>query len=168
MKKLMMSFAVMMTLVAAANAEARSLKFKETSTFTKFDFQNASSLSEKKIRQGSVTVSHATNSITIVLNPAFYCPPNMMCAQVMPRPIEYTAQNMQATQGNCGETIYSALTDKLPVDGLRVEITVVDHSTDHCKYFAPVAATETKLELTYPRGPNGGPERHQFEGNKLN
>lgn len=164
MKKIMMSFAILMAVVAASQADARALETSTSAQITKFDFQNASSLSERKIQQGTITVNVLSKSLTLTLNPSFYCPPNLMCAQVMPRPMAYTASNYVVSTGSCGETIYSAVDDRLPVDGLRIALTVVDHSSDTCKYFAPIAMTEITLEKTSPRGVY---ERHQFEAEAL-
>lgn len=165
MKKLIVSAAVMMTVIAASQSEARSLQVTQTASLTKFDFQNASSLSNKRIKDGSVQIHFYEKTITLKLNPSFYCPPNLMCAQVMPRQIVYQVNNFTTSTGPCNERVYMALDDRRPVDGMMTSITVIDNSTNTCKYFAPVASTEVTLEVGHPRG---GVERHQFEAEKLN
>lgn len=166
MKKLILSAAVLMSTIAAVQSEARSIQTTQRATLTKFDFQNASTLSDRRIKSGTVAVNYFDKNITLTLNPSFHCPQGMMCAQVMPRAIEFKASAMETTTGSCNEKILTAMTDDRDVDGNLVRLTVVDNRDNTCKYFAPIAMTEVELEIIQARG--NKQEIHKFEAGALN
>lgn len=165
MKKLILSAAVLMSTVAAVQSEARSLQNQISAQLTKFDIQNASSLSDNRIKNGTISVDLLSKNITLSLEPAFHCPKGMMCAQVMPRPIVFQAGGLQMTTGSCNESIMTAMTDNRDVDGNLVRLTVVDNSNNTCRYFAPIASTEVQLDIVTTRDAQ---EAHRFEAGKLN
>ncbi len=170
MKKLIVSAALLLSVLAASQSEARSLQTALSANLTKFDFQNASALADRRIRSGTINVDLKNRILNLKLTPSFYCPPQMMCAQVMPRTISYELAGMEISTGSCGQTIYTALEDARPVDGNLTKLTVVDNRTNTCKYFAPISSTEITLELTGGRSfeSSGATELHQFEAELLN
>lgn len=166
MKKILLSVTVLMCTLAAMKSEARSPKMAESAKLTKFDFQNSSILSEKRISQGNIAITHFDNGIRLILNPSFHCPKGMMCAQVMPRAIEFEAGNLEVTIGNCNERVYTAISDNRPTDGNYTRLTVVDNRSNTCRHFAPISMTEVELETISARGNHQ--EIHKFEAEALN
>lgn len=164
-KKMTLTAAVMMTLVAGIAAEARLTNQSVSARLTKMEIQPNSSLSQYRINSGNVVLNFTTQEINLVLNRSFYCPQGKMCAQVMPSPLQFHVKNMEITVGHCQETIMTGLIDRLPVDGTRTEIQVVDNTTNKCMTYLPLPETEVTLKLTSPRNTE---ETHVFTGEKLN
>ena len=103
--------------------------------------------------------------LTVELQPAFFCPANMMCAQVMPETLKYAVAIQKIEIGNCQETIYSGVQDGSISDGLKIGITVIDNSTNTCPTF--VALEGTEVTLTIQGGFLPINEEHRFGGQLL-
>jgi hypothetical protein len=117
---------------------------------TRFEFQGDDVFS-KKIETGTVTIHRAEKQISIYLVGENNCPKGAMCAAfVGPRVYEYQAKLISTKRNACGALVYKALSDLRPVDGMRTEITVTDHSSDVCEYVIR-DVTEIELNVTLPR-----------------
>ena len=140
---------LILALVAATTFNASAFTRSGGSVeFTRISIQKGTLLAGKNITSGSVSVDlRGRGELTVNLQPAFFCPADMICPQVMPAAIQYSVELQKISTGTCGETIYSGSMGQNVADGIRTSITVVDHSTDECKYFAPIDATEVTLTL---------------------
>lgn len=156
-----------LTMIVGLQAEARSLKPYATAELKNIHFQTGTYLADKNITSGSVTIRYIRHQqITLSLQPAFHCPSKVLCAAVMPAPIEFTVPLQSTTVGGCNETIYTGEVNSMPVDGPRTKITVVDNRNNRCKHFRAIDPTEIRLELESPRPYRS--EAYNLVGNRLN
>src|SRR5687768_16459627 len=95
--------------VVGSVSRARSLKPSVLqSQLTFFRFQEKTFLASADINYGNVELNLRKKQLTLTLGPAFRCPPNMFCAQVMPEAIVYQLKLQKPVVGSCGEMIYTA------------------------------------------------------------
>lgn len=104
-------------------------------------------------RPGQTTfeINETTNTVKMQINREWYCPPNAVCAMVMPAPLIVELPVVAVKEKGCGIREFTALEDKRPVDGALRLIKIEDDSQSKCAY---VRAPELKaLYLTkfYPR-----------------
>ncbi len=148
-------------LIAAATFSASAAGSGGSIEFTRIEIEKGTLLAGKNITAGSVTVDlRGRGELTVKLQPAFFCPKDVICPEVMPAAIEYSVELQNISTGSCGETVYSGVMGQNVADGIRTAITVVDHSSDKCKYFAPIDATEVTLSLQGGFVPED--EKHEF------
>ena len=149
----------------ALNASAFST-MGGSSEFTRIQVQKGSHLEGQNIASGAVRVDlRGRGYLTVELQPAFFCPANMMCAQVMLETLKYAVAIQKIEIGNCQETIYSGVQDDSISDGLKIGITVIDNSTNTCPTF--VALEGTEVTLTIQGGFLPINEEHRFGGQLL-
>lgn len=127
---------------AGLEAGATSLQHTTSAVLTSFHMDAQSPLAQRRILGGSITINFASQEATLILNPAFYCPPNAMCAMVMPRPIEVTLPLKAAYNDRCGTQTYEAHINHLPVDGNLKSLTIKDNTNNRCPHFVALPATE--------------------------
>ncbi len=154
MKNLILALASVFTMGASAiplnmpvETDSTALASSISAKLMSFNLNDGSYLASKKINSGKVVIKYAdmTPQIVLALQPAFSCPPNMLCAMVMPPMIVNTFPLDSMQKGVCGEVTYTGVVDQTPVDGVRTEISVVDHSADTCDrvYEYPTEVTLT-------------------------
>ena len=124
--------------------------------------QPGSVLSKQNISYANVAVDFGAQQITLTLQARFHCPPGMMCAQVMPAPIEIHLPLVDVRTGSCGQRIYTAKVDHRPVDGAMKMIRVVDNTSFICKSL--IAVSPTVVTYSTETGRPHLVEHHRFEG----
>lgn len=113
-----------------------------TAEIVHFSPDQNSSLAQFNLQNGQVVMDG--NKVTLKLWEAQNCLPGTMCIAVMPRYVEFSA-NILETSNSCGSIYYHAVDDQTPVDGVRTEIVVVDHSKRLCRDFLAFK-TEVKMQ----------------------
>lgn len=122
-------------------ASARTPIRSQSATITHFSFAKGSSLSQMKISGGQISLDYFAGEVTLSLQPAFECPGKMICAQVMPAPIEVTLPLVHSFTDRCGTVHFTAKRDSRPVDGLNEVIRVSDHTRNTCPTLTILPAT---------------------------
>jgi hypothetical protein len=131
-----MKFFALFFLLAAGSAEAATLRPNLQEVLP-----NVSINGESTALVGRVTVDYRQHQIRLEL---FRDP----CGELTARPDEIRclalAMRVQTLEVplersylSCGSEVYSGQKDRTPMDGLRTEITVTDHSTRICKDIVP-------------------------------
>lgn len=158
---------ILLALIATAAFNASAFTATGGSAeFTRIQVQKGSMLERQNIASGAVRVDlRGRGYLTVELQPAFFCPDNMMCAQVMPETIKYAVAIQKIEIGNCQETIYSGVQDDSISDGMKVGITVIDNSTNTCEMFVALEGTEVTLKIEGGFMPIS--EEHHFGGQLL-
>ncbi len=142
-------FAVLAVLGAQAQAEPRGIS---QAPLNQFFFQPGSALAQRDISYGHVTVNRYERTITLKLQPAWHCPAGALCAMVMPQPIEIEVSGLQIRKGGCGETIYRAEENLLPVDGPHHSLEVIDNAYNYCEVY-PLIPIIVRYASEGPRSP---------------
>ena len=104
--------------------------------------------------------------ITLSIFPVFKCPQGLFCPAVAIayEPITFTVPMHKRFIGHCGEMIFTGRVDQRPVDGVMTDITVIDNTTNTCKTFVMLPATQVIVQRQSLLQAN--PERHVFSGNE--
>lgn len=113
-----------------------------TADIVHFSPDQTSPLAQFNIQKGQVSVEG--NKVTLKLWEVNNCKPGQICLAVMPRYLELAA-NIVDTGTSCGSIYYHAIDDKTLVDGTRIEITVIDHSSRVCRDIISFK-TEVKMQ----------------------
>jgi len=164
MKFAMISLALIFT---GLEAGATSIQQHLQARLTNFHMDAQSPLAQRRIANGFVQIDFNRQEATLILNPAFYCPPSAMCAMVMPRPIEVTVPLKAVYTDRCGTTTYEAEINRLPVDGNLASLVIEDNTQNRCPHFVALPATQvTYREAGGGRG-NYFDYTHTMTGNKL-
>lgn len=163
MQKLILALTVLAGL--QAHARTHNPKLNEFAELNKFQFQTGSSLAQRDISYGSVSVDTVSKKIRLVLQPAFHCPAGAMCAMVMPMAIEFEVPLQSIERGGCQEVIYKGAHNMMPVDGALTEITVTDNRNNMCESFAIIPLTEVQLHTQVPRPYRD--ENHVMQGESM-
>lgn len=114
------------------------------SNLTKFTLQQGSTLEQTGIVGGSLKIDQSNKNISLTLFGRNNCPPNAMCL-VGPMTFQYEAKLLTIETNNCGSIVYHATSNLLPVDGILTDIIVTDNTTNTCKTFVALPATEVVL-----------------------
>jgi len=151
-------FAALALVLGSSSALAAS------ADFTRLNLQPGGYLQQNRVTSGQIIVDTENKALTIVAQPAFYCPPGKFCAQVMPPALLLSVPLKSISTGPCGETIYSGSQDERPVDGLFQSIVVIDNKNLFCQTLVAVPPTT----VTYrAETPFGGVETDSFIASPL-
>ncbi len=84
---------------------------------------------------------------------SYKCPKGLFCPAIAIayEPVTYTVEKPVRYVGNCKELIFEGEVDQRRVDGSRTKITVIDNTTNICKTYVALPATQVVLELQGPR-----------------
>lgn len=145
MKKLILTLTLF---IAGAQAQALSILAPTyAANLNKFYMQVGTDLEQQDIRYGSLTVDVRNRQIRMELQPAMPpCPAPNACIQVMPMPVVVAAPLLSIKKGGCGETVYTAEKNMMPVDGALVQIQVIDNRNNYCEIF-PIIPTVVELHI---------------------
>lgn len=148
MKKLVITLSLL-TLIGAAQArtpmQPRTLKSEINSAFS----DKVGPLAGKKMLRGDIIVNQRARELTLYLELGLDCEPLMACPSYLKSEI-IKLQNMRGVKDSCGVETYSAELDKMPVDGIKEELTVVDYSKSTCPtpYYLPYVDTQIIYKTT--------------------
>jgi|GEM_PF-4519757 len=139
---------VMIGLLALVSAPvfASMLPFYQTQ-LDKFQFQPGSDLSKMHINHADVSVAPQYGSLTLTLNHEVKCVAGKMCPAISYAPLLYQVPTQVAQEGACHELIYSGVEDNRGNGGELIQITVTDNTTNTCKTYVALPATEVILEI---------------------
>ncbi len=160
MKKLIL-FAVLSVIGAQAQATPNGVRVAHLNTMY---FETGSTLAAKEIHYGHVSIDRFSRTIELKLQPAFHCPAGAVCAMVMPQMITIELPNLQVKKGGCGEVIYTAEKNLMPVDGPRRTLEVVDNRHNYCEIY-PIIPTVVRYTVETPRPYRQ--EEHQMHGDEF-
>jgi hypothetical protein len=119
---------------------------------SKLNVDEESHLYQVDFVDARVSIDQNSNKIVLKLQAAWSCPPNALCATVMPPEIVFEATLVNVESGVCGSIIYTAETDHRPVDGVLTQIVVIDNKENMCPTFAILNPTDVYLhEAWYDR-----------------
>lgn len=138
--------AALLTLFALS-AEARSMKASLDADIISHRFDPRSPLSELEITHSKVSVDFINDTIKLQFTLPWSCPPNALCAMVMPMRF-FEVANMVVEQDECGATQYIAEEDDRPVDGFFQRIVVTDLTTSTCPQPMIYPAIDTTINYT--------------------
>lgn len=138
--------ATLLTLFAL-NAEARSMKTSLDANIISHRFDPRSPLSELEITSSKVSIDFINDSIKLQFTLPWSCPPNALCAMVMPMRF-FEVANMTIEQNECGETQYIAQEDDRPADGMFQRIVITDLTTSICPQPMIYPALDTAINYT--------------------
>lgn len=114
---------------SAASADARSIRQDyESAEIIRSNIDAKSHLINERLDgTGQVYINRTTNKATLKLGRKFYCPPNQVCAEVMPEPVVIELPIIKINAGECNSVIYVAQIDKRPVDGMYEGLRITDN-----------------------------------------
>lgn len=166
MKVFILAIATLLSL----NTHARSMKTTLEAKLRTHHFDSRSPLAELEIVDSKVLLDFYNDKIELSFTLPWSCPPNALCAMVMPMRV-FSVETLDIETDDCGMTIYQAQQDDRPVDGLFQKITVRDHSNSSCPQIMIYPPLETSIEYTvkfYDRL-NGKPVEytHRFTADRL-
>lgn len=150
MNKLFFFFALILSLTTTNNSSARSILAAQKAEFTEIDFPL--DLSNPFI-SGNMTIDYINSKIKINLMTESICPANVFCdiSQIM---TTFSAPLISRKVGACGEFIYTAHENKMPVDGNDLTIIVTDNHFLKCKML-PLAPVVVKISKKFYDRLNG-------------
>lgn len=151
------------TLLFTTQAQARSVAVLETANLNRFAFQPGSDLASIEVDEAQVKIDYLNQEVTVSVQPRFSCPPNAVCAMVMPLPITYTAKLQSVSYNGCNQRVIEARTDKRLVDGFLTKITVTDSMPMVCDVFLP----NTQVDIEIEGGLLQFNEKHHLSGEAL-
>jgi hypothetical protein len=136
----------LLLIITGTKANATSLKPAAEARLKTFNFAEGSSLANSGITSGQIEINYVAGTVTLKLQPAFHCPAGMMCAMVMPAPIEISVPLTSRFVDRCGSEHYQGEEDLMPADGLKQVIRVTDHTRNTCPTFVVLPATSVSLQ----------------------
>lgn len=118
-----------------------------------------------QVQSGFVELDLAKREATLYLFVMHRCPPGRYCAQFMPAPFIAKLPIVTQKQTDCGTQIFTAKTDRRPVDGTAEFLEVTDNTANHCPTFNMLEATEATYRTWSAR--NNSDTWSRFSGNRL-
>lgn len=145
MKSLMM----MLIVVAAAAAEGQTpghqLQMKNFA-FQGAQFQGTGT--SLPVLGGTVAV--AAGQVDLAMQFRQACPPNALCADVMPTPFATRLPLVAVQPSLCGDRFIAQI-DRTPVDGVAEKIEIIDYSRATCEIMLPSIARAVYTRVSYDR-----------------
>ncbi len=146
----MKTLIIALSIAFTTQAQARTLNpetFVKTAQILTFDFDQDSSYSQREFVGGEIRVNAVTRHAVLTLQPAYYCPPNALCAPFVESiKIELPITNVE--KDGCNIRTYTAMKDERPVDGSLKELVIKDYSHSPCE-MVYVAPTTIQYTLKY-------------------
>jgi hypothetical protein len=96
------------------------------------------------IASGDIQINLSDRELSLSITNAVNCAAHTrICLSARPRVTQIDLPVVSLKKGVCGDVIYTAFSDAMPVDGLRETIVVTDHTGPTClRLIAPLAPTE--------------------------
>jgi hypothetical protein len=153
---------VALTGFAAVAADATSASKVYSADLTRF---NPDSLLDQSgsIIAGTLEVDLSLKEIRLTLSKRFRCPKNVICAQMMPAPVEIALAIVSDGDAGCGRRTLVARKDR--ADGTYEELRVTDNTKSSCSEFNTNSATE--IAYTHVDQPSAGQMVSTFEAGRL-
>lgn len=103
----------------------------------------------KRMISGDVIVNQKDRELTLFLVLGPVCTPLLACPSYMQNEV-IKLQNMKGAKDICGVETYSAELNKMPVDGIKQELIVVDYSKSTCPtpHYLPYVDTKITYKTT--------------------
>ncbi|MCB0366538.1 MAG: hypothetical protein H6624_18345 [Bdellovibrionaceae bacterium] len=102
-----------------------------------------------KVIGGDVVVNLEKKVITLTVQQTIDCPPGMACIALAPAPLRVHLPLISEQVSACGDIVYIAQRNDLPVDGGLETLTVVDHTQNECPTLIILPATSISYETYY-------------------
>jgi hypothetical protein len=170
MKTVVKVWAIMLSVVGFVSlSEARSIQrlhgFRVD--LTEFNLQPDTYLSSKSIRSGTMTIDLDSQLINVMLLAAWSCPPDALCAMMMPPAIMYQTPIDRIETDGCNVIHYTGR-NEYPEDGnSEVQIKVLDYSYNTCGLEADRGDYFVEGKLYIQLTGEGEIQQHRFGGLKL-
>lgn len=166
MKNLVISAMAFLSIVSSSFAEQPNLAIdKAISTAVRTSFIDANHSSLQGVTNGNISVDFRSQTITLAAYRPFYCPPHLVCAQVMPAPVVITLPITNRFVDECGSITYTAEKDQRPVDGALQQLLVIDNTDNRCPTFQALAPTEVQYHTEiYGFSPLNSRSVHMIKG----
>lgn len=167
----MKKFILIATALISLSASATSLKTQLSARLLRHDFDNNSPLASMQIAHSEVVIDFRNDMIALNFTLPWSCPPNALCALVMPTR-QFEVEYLEVETDECNISTFTAEDDQRPVDGAYEKITVRDFSRNTCPHIMVYPYVETSIEFEqkfYDR--MNGKEvqyKHHFTAHKLN
>lgn len=164
----MKTLALAFTMLFSLAAQATSIQHSYRAELDYLNFDSNSSLAKLDVRAAFVEVNFVQDYLMIELMLPWRCPPNALCAMVMPMR-GFQVENFVESVDACGSIVYEATKDDRPVDGSYEKITVIDNRSNYCPTFRMLEPTRVEYEVKYFDRINGKAVRHfhVFHGREL-
>ncbi len=95
---------------------------------------------------GSLTVDTATREATLTLYRSTPCTPGRVCPMIVFAPKIITLPLVSRQTNNCNAVVYTAVSDRSMVDGLRQVLTITDNANNECKTMRALSPIEASYE----------------------
>ncbi len=164
----MKTIALIATLFFSVSTMARSVAPSARAHMDYINLDDNSPMAEWDVRDVSVEVNFVQDFIQLEMMLPWSCPPNALCALVMPMRF-FKVEGFDQSVDNCGGTVFEAISDERPVDGIYERITVIDNTTNTCLTYRALEPTSVIYEVKYYDRLNGKEVHyiHTFEGSEL-
>jgi len=167
MKKLIVAMIALVSL----SASATSLKTRLSADILRHDFVANSPLAELEIVSSNVEIDFKNDRISLNFMLPWNCPPNSLCALVMPMRT-FQVEYLTFETDECNITTFVAENDDRPVDGTYEKITVRDYSRMTCPHIMVYPFTNTTIEYEVKFYSRMSAEevhyKHHFTADELN
>lgn len=151
MKNLIAVTGTLIVLLASVSTQARSihpLTYVLSADIESMDIDQNSYLNEMALYGGVVKVKQIRKELSLELNYAPVCPPNMMCPAVL-SVHEITLKLTSQVTDHCGNVSYIAERDMRPVDGIMEKLVVTDYTNNICPTFVALPATGVSYQTSF-------------------
>lgn len=146
MKSLLLSLTVLLSSFSSfAQSSEGNLEFVVT---------GESQFSENHVKNpgaARINVNFAESKATLTVEERYYCPPNMICATVMPAPVVVELPITAIEDAGCGIRMITASRDDRPVDGINQVLQIEDATQMTCPTFAPYKAKASYTTQVFDR-----------------
>ena len=149
MKTLILLFAIITTTAASATT-LHPDTFLRTAELRTWDFDQDSHLKDLDITGGRLRVNAVRKQLSLVFDLAWSCPPNALCAMVMPEH-RIDLPIVEIKRDSCGVVTYKAERNMMPADGTHQIITVKDNTHSVCEILYPAPTIITYSVAFYNR-----------------
>lgn len=145
MKKLLILLSLAFSLSSFSSAEARSMIAAQTAEFTHINYGNGQG---ENYVAGNVTLNFISGKIKVFLIGENNCPINAFCIKG-PDTESLSAPIVERKIGACGQIIYVATKNDMPVDGVNLTITVMNMTRLTCPNIRPMGPTVVKISKKF-------------------
>jgi len=157
MKNLVAVTGTLIVLLASLSTQARSihpLTYVLSADIETMDIDQDSYLNEMALYGGVVKVKQIRKELSLELNYAPKCAPNMACIEVL-LIHEINLKITNQVTDRCGNTSYIAERDLRPVDGVKEKLVVTDYTNNICPTFVALPATGVLYQTSFYDRING-------------
>jgi hypothetical protein len=138
-----MKNAIVLALVSLASANAFAAP--KTARITSMNL-DPNVLVGLKFDGGSLTIDNQGRDATLSLYHKQVCPAGRFCTQMIMAPMEVSLEIVSRKTNTCNAVVYTAMSDKRMVDGIRQVLTITDNVKNTCRYVQAIAPVEITYE----------------------